>query len=337
MKKTAMVFVMILIFSVITLNLNAQTNKISTLGRSPLYGWVEDAETARMVVKKELGATKYALNMTYGLEQGNKIFFALCEQIDEAIFSKRAIFPRMDLDWMLFRSKGFQRVLQNVEWAGDECFEAFSFAVFEGDMLYRFVVPRPCGNISLWYEMQIIINKVEEPKKLKEPEEKQEEIVKIDEPEIIEEDIETSLPTSRKTNGFGGMAASMTRNCYIKHLPNVVIGLKHNLSRDVSFEGTIGIGMPFEIMQSKGQPYFFTGVSLNYRFGKFLSSGLGIGFSSAARSNHRSYGELIWRLGFFKDKIFFETRIPFSKLDNIGEFPDIHHKFMLGFRFPLKK
>jgi hypothetical protein len=61
--------------------------------------------------------------------------------------------PGATLQWMAFRprvkGKPVASLLENVRWSGKKPFKAFLFRVTTDDKVYTFVVPKPCGNISL--------------------------------------------------------------------------------------------------------------------------------------------------------------------------------------------
>lgn len=333
MKRAIFISVLFLIFSVTA---SAAITKIDTLGQSPFYGWVEDVETARMVVKNNLGAVKYALNMLYGLERGNKIFFALCEQIDEAKIGEIHVKPGQEMEFMLFKSRGFQRVLQNARWIGKESFKAFWFYLDYKYKRYFFVVPQICGNISLLSVSNIVrIQETEEETDIGES-------IKIELTEPKEKLIPAEITSSRKSNVFNDIAAGMVRSCYGKYLPVVRLGLEYSLSRSFSLVGTVGAAMPLQIKQrNTWEPFVIADLSFRYKFRR-LSLGLGAGFSSQARKGHvPGYGETLVNLGFNLSKsvmVFFETRIPLTQIDDIKYFPNIAHKFILGIRYsPDKK
>ena len=57
------------------------------------------------------------------------------------------------LQWMAFKprvkGKPTPSLLQNLRWSGKQSFKAFLFRVTTDDKIYTFVVPKPCGNLSL--------------------------------------------------------------------------------------------------------------------------------------------------------------------------------------------
>ncbi len=51
--------------------------------------------------------------------------------------------------WMGLRINGKPDVLRNVRWSGRKPFPAWTFDVDDGETLYHFVLPKPCGNLAL--------------------------------------------------------------------------------------------------------------------------------------------------------------------------------------------
>jgi hypothetical protein len=51
--------------------------------------------------------------------------------------------------WMGLKTKGKPDAIRNVRWNGAKSFPGWTFDVDDGEMLYHFVFPKPCGNISL--------------------------------------------------------------------------------------------------------------------------------------------------------------------------------------------
>lgn len=57
--------------------------------------------------------------------------------------------PGSQIKWMAIKRSGRPAILQNVRWTGRQSFEAWQFAVNASGMIYTFVVPKVCGNLSL--------------------------------------------------------------------------------------------------------------------------------------------------------------------------------------------
>ncbi len=350
--KRFFISVLVVFFSVMALNAATEntTVKLTRLGQSPFYGYVKDSETARQFIQVEIGAIKYALNMVYGIEKGNRIFFALCEQVDEAEFRGLEVCPLVRFEWMLFRSGGFQRVIKNVEWAGHDSFKAFAFCVdlcvdYGWYKRYLFVIPQVCGNISLLeigkirktpeqtLRTVLVATELEAPRK-------------IDIPDFLSEQEKPKVEIAKsQITGIFDIGGAMVRKCYGKYLPAVRFGLQYNLdSKDrFSLVATIGASMPLQIKQTNAwQPFFIADLTFRSRIYRFFSLGIGAGYSSSAQGKKvPHYWEGIFNLGVkIKEMtIFFETRLALTELENIGKFPSskIPHKFVFGIRLPMER
>ena len=51
--------------------------------------------------------------------------------------------------WMGLRNKGKGDILRNVRWNGARPFAVWAFDIDDGETLYHFVLPKPCGNLAL--------------------------------------------------------------------------------------------------------------------------------------------------------------------------------------------
>jgi len=142
MKKLLVLFLVLgLIFSVASGNGSDDTIKLKTLGRAPLTPEVKNIEMARQTIKD------YAQEIE-NLEEG--IIFDLSRQIGKAEFKEESIAVGSKIRWMLFKDKnGVVRHITNVEWAGQEPISAFSFEILSNNLVYRFAIPKICGNICL--------------------------------------------------------------------------------------------------------------------------------------------------------------------------------------------
>jgi hypothetical protein len=84
------------------------------------------------------------------------LFLPFMDQIKDSAFKEKDIAVGDKFMWMLFRSQGKVKVALDLEWAGKSPLPVFSFTVVKGFMHYEFVMPRPCGNISLLKVEEII-------------------------------------------------------------------------------------------------------------------------------------------------------------------------------------
>ncbi len=63
--------------------------------------------------------------------------------------TETTIAPGTQIRWMAIKRSGTPVVLNNVRWTGGQSFRAWQFAVSSSGMIYDFIVPMVCGNLSL--------------------------------------------------------------------------------------------------------------------------------------------------------------------------------------------
>jgi hypothetical protein len=95
---------------------------------------------------------RYAADIKYGfdLAGAGNLYLPFLEQLRTANFQEKTLAVGDKLMWMLFRSKGKVKIIRDVEWAGKAPLEVFSFNVKQDSKNYEFLMPKPCGNISLY-------------------------------------------------------------------------------------------------------------------------------------------------------------------------------------------
>lgn len=139
---------MIGLFILFSLTSYAETKKLEEIGRYTLVrikGEVPVAEVMKILVDKYAGDIKYG----FDLVGAGDLYFPFIEQIKVASFEEKTLPVGDTLMWMLFRSHGKIKALQDIEWAGKAPLPVFSFTVVKGYNHYEFVMPKPCGNIAL--------------------------------------------------------------------------------------------------------------------------------------------------------------------------------------------
>lgn len=145
-KKVALLIISLLIL--FSLNSFAETKKLKKIGRYTLVrikGEIPTAEVMKTILDRYTGDIKYGFDMAgYG-----DLFLPFIEQIKSASFEEKELAAGDKLMWMLFRSQGRVKVAEDLEWAGKEPLPVFSFTVKKEYKHYEFIMPRPCGNISL--------------------------------------------------------------------------------------------------------------------------------------------------------------------------------------------
>ena len=148
MRNKKIVFILIGIMIIFSLSSFAETKKLKSVGRYTLVrirGEVPTADVMKILLDKYTGDIKYGFDLAgYG-----ELFLPFIEQIKKASFEEKLLPIGDKLMWMFFRSRGRVKVVEDLEWAGKAPLPVFSFTVKKDYKHYEFVMPRPCGNISL--------------------------------------------------------------------------------------------------------------------------------------------------------------------------------------------
>ncbi|MBN2408847.1 MAG: hypothetical protein JXE07_03845, partial [Candidatus Aminicenantes bacterium] len=148
MKNKKILAFIVLFIAVFALSSYAETKKLKSIGQYTLVrirGRVPTQDVMKMLVDR------YAADIKYGfdLAGAGDLYLPFMEQLKGATFEEKALPVGDKLQWMLFRSHGKVKLAQDIEWAGKAPLEVFSFKVEKDYKAYEFVMPRPCGNISL--------------------------------------------------------------------------------------------------------------------------------------------------------------------------------------------
>ena len=148
MRNKKIVFVLIGILILFSLNSFAETKKLKRVGRYTLVrirGEVPTAEVMKVLLDRYTGDIKYG----FDLVGCGELFFTFIEQIKKASFEDKTLPVGDKLMWMLFRSRGRVKAVEDIEWAGEEPLPVYSFTVKKDYKHYEFIMPKPCGNIAL--------------------------------------------------------------------------------------------------------------------------------------------------------------------------------------------
>jgi len=155
MKGKRFLFLLIGVLIFVLLNSLAETKKLEQIGRYTLVrikGEIPTAEVMKTVLDKYTGDIKYGFDMA-----GNgELFLPFIDQIKAAAFEEKELAVGDKMIWMLFRSHGKVKVVEDLEWAGKDPLPVFSFMVKRGYKHYEFIMPKPCGNIALRNVVEII-------------------------------------------------------------------------------------------------------------------------------------------------------------------------------------
>jgi hypothetical protein len=147
-KNKKIVVILVLLLIALTLSTYAETKKLKSIGHYTLVrirGKVPTQDVMKMLVDR------YAADIKTGfdLAGAGDLYLPFMDQLKSAAFQEKSLPVGDKLYWMLFRSQGKVKVVQDVEWAGKAPLDVYSFTVTKDYKAYEFVMPRPCGNISL--------------------------------------------------------------------------------------------------------------------------------------------------------------------------------------------
>lgn len=147
-KKTVVLVVALLM--VISALSFARTQNLRKVGVVPLMkGGVETGDDLKPLIEK------YAEEIKKGFEKAGAAFLYsdFMEQV-KSVAIKEDVIPKGEhMQWMLFR-KG--RVVKDLQWAGNQPLDVYMFVIQKECKDYHFIIPRPCGNISLVKETNTI-------------------------------------------------------------------------------------------------------------------------------------------------------------------------------------
>lgn len=155
MKNKKIIFFAVGILILSVFSTFGETKKLEEVGRYTLVrikGEVPTQEVMKILVEKYAADIKYGFDLAgYG-----DLFLPFMDQLRESSFEEKEIAVGDKIMWMLFRSRGKVKVVEDLEWAGKESLSVFSFTVVRGYMHYEIIMPRPCGNIALLNVEEII-------------------------------------------------------------------------------------------------------------------------------------------------------------------------------------
>lgn len=148
MKNKSFVFIAVVCMLVFSLDSFGQTKQLKDIGRYTLVrikGEVPTSEVMRTLLERYAGDIKYGFDTAgYG-----DLYLPFIDQIRSETFIEKEMAVGDKFVWMLFRSQGKVKVVEDLEWAGQAPLPVYSFTVRKDYKHYEFVMPKPCGNISL--------------------------------------------------------------------------------------------------------------------------------------------------------------------------------------------
>jgi len=148
MKAGKWTCVFIGVFVLIALSTFAETKKLKEIGRYK-FAQIEDVVPPEEAMK--LLVSRYADDIKAGFELAGygSIYPLFIDLVKQSAFEEKELAVGEQMKWMLFRSQGKIKLVQDLEWAGAEPLSVLSFAVTSENTRYEFIMPKTCGNISL--------------------------------------------------------------------------------------------------------------------------------------------------------------------------------------------
>jgi hypothetical protein len=148
MKNKKWYLVLIGLMILTSLSIFAQTKKLRDIGRYrfiPIKAGTPAPEMMKVI------AEKYADDIKRGFDLAGypSLYPPFIDRIRQSSFTERELAVGCQMLWMIFRAQGQIKVIDDLEWAGQEPLPVLSFSIQEGDKKYELIMPKACGNISL--------------------------------------------------------------------------------------------------------------------------------------------------------------------------------------------
>ena len=145
-KKWHLILIGLMILT--SINIFGQTKKLRDVGR---YKFITVKAGAPASEIMNLMLEKYAVDVERGFDLAGSpsLYLPFMDRVRQSAFSERELAVGDTMQWMIFRSQSQVKVIQDLEWAGQEPLPVYSFTVLSEDNKYEFVMPKSCGNIAL--------------------------------------------------------------------------------------------------------------------------------------------------------------------------------------------
>jgi hypothetical protein len=148
-KRMLIVIVaLLMVFPAITSAKKITKLNVAPLMKVPKKGGISSADQLKKLVET------YKDRIKEGFEKAGmpELYTPFMEQINTAEIKDIVIPKGQMILWMLFYSRPQKsvEVSKDVEWAGKKTVDAFTFPVKLECKIYEVVIPKVCGNVSLW-------------------------------------------------------------------------------------------------------------------------------------------------------------------------------------------
>ena len=145
-KKWHLVLIGLMILT--SLSIFGETKKLTDIGRYrfiPLQPGTPAPEIMKVILEKYSGDIQRGFDLA-----GNPgLYPPFIDQVRQSAYKERELAVGTKMLWMVFRSHGQIKVIQDLEWAGQDPLPVLSFSIQEGDKKYEVIMPTSCGNLAL--------------------------------------------------------------------------------------------------------------------------------------------------------------------------------------------
>jgi hypothetical protein len=126
---------------------HAQTKKLREIGR---YKFANVNDTMSQEDMKAALESK-AVDLKFGFETAgySDLYADFMDRMRQSTLEEKELAIGEKMMWMLFRSQGRVKLVQDLEWAGTEPLPVYFMSFEKGDRYYEFIVPKSCANVSL--------------------------------------------------------------------------------------------------------------------------------------------------------------------------------------------
>ncbi|UCE43091.1 MAG: hypothetical protein JSV17_09145 [Candidatus Aminicenantes bacterium] len=148
MNNKKCVFIIIGVFVLFCMGVQAETKKLKDIGRYKLVNIQKEMPTEEIF---QTLVDKFSADIQNGFNiagYGN-LSVSFIDQVKQSAYTEKELAVGDKMVWMLFRSGGKVKVVHDLEWAGNNPLSVYSFTVVNGGKNYEFIMPKACGNISL--------------------------------------------------------------------------------------------------------------------------------------------------------------------------------------------
>jgi len=144
-KRLTLIFISIFLLSL--LSTHAETQKLRQIGR---YKFVDvNVTMSPDEMKAALESKAGDLESGFAAAGYGDVYAEFMDRLRQSPYEERDLAVGERMMWMLFRSQGKVKLVQDLEWAGTEPLPVYVLTVEKEGRGYEFIIPKACGNVSL--------------------------------------------------------------------------------------------------------------------------------------------------------------------------------------------